>query len=106
LDWSTAIWERDSNIQSSLEEFKNRLCEVFDHPHEAKEAEEQLRALCQEHQTAADCALTSEPLRVRVELACRDDNFTLEKYSIYSSPFVLTIFQICIHKPMEGSSFQ
>jgi len=80
LDWSTAIWERDFNIQSSLEEFKNRLCEVFDHPHEAKEAEEQLRALCQEHQTAADCALTSEPLRVRVELACRDDNFTLEKY--------------------------
>ncbi|KAL0176934.1 hypothetical protein M9458_029264, partial [Cirrhinus mrigala] len=101
LDWATAVWRFDRPAYPSFAAFLQRFKEVFQPSTEGGEAGEQIMALRQGRRTAADYALTfrtlaaqsgwtDEPLKLhyrkglhpdlQVELACRDENLTLEQY--------------------------
>ncbi len=101
LEWATAVWEGGSLSSPPLNEFLRQFREVFEHSASGKEAGEQLLALRQGKDTAADYSLTfrtlaaqtgweSGPLKLlyrkglsaelQSELACRDEGRTLEEF--------------------------
>ncbi len=101
LEWATAVWEGSSLSFPPLNKFLRQFREVFEHSASGKEAGEQLLALRQGKDTAADYSLTfrtlaaqtgweSGPLKLlyrkglsaelQSELACRDEGRTLEEF--------------------------
>ncbi len=101
LEWATEVWEGGSLSFPPLNEFLRQFREVFEHSASGKEAGEQLLALRQGKDTAADYSLTfrtlaaqtgweSGPLKLlyrkglsaelQSELACRDEGRTLEEF--------------------------
>ncbi|KAL0152283.1 hypothetical protein M9458_052006 [Cirrhinus mrigala] len=101
LEWATAVWRLDRPTFPSFAAFLQRFKEVFQPSTESGEAGELIMALRQGRRTAADYALSfqtlaaqsgwnDEPLKLhyrkglhpdlQVELACRDENLSLEAY--------------------------
>ncbi|KAI2665817.1 Transposon Tf2-9 polyprotein [Labeo rohita] len=101
LEWATAVWRLDRPTFPTFAAFLQRFKEVFQPSTESGEAGEQLMALRQGRRTAADYALSfrtlaaqsrwnDEPLKLhyrrglhpdlQVELACHDEDLTLEQY--------------------------
>ncbi len=101
LEWATAVWEAASLSFPPLNEFLRQFREVFEHSASGKEAGEQLLALRQGKDTAADYSLTFRTLAAQTgwesgllkllyrkglsaelqsELACRDEGRTLEEF--------------------------
>ncbi|KAI2646676.1 Transposon Tf2-9 polyprotein [Labeo rohita] len=101
LEWATAVWRLDRPTFPSFAAFLQRFKEVFQPSSEEGEAGEQIMALRQGRRTAADYALSFRtlaaqsgwndgPLKLhyrrglhpdlQVELACRDENLSLEEY--------------------------
>ncbi len=101
LEWATAVWEGGSLSFPPLNEFLHQFREVFEHSASGEEPGEQLLALRQGKDTAADYSLTfrtlaaqtgweSGPLKLlyrkglsaelQSELACRDEGRTLEEF--------------------------
>ncbi len=101
LEWATAVWEDGSLSFPPLNEFLCQFREVFEHSASGEEPGEQLLALRQGKDTAADYSLTfrtlaaqtgweSGPLKLlyrkglsaelQSELACRDEGRTLEEF--------------------------
>ncbi|KAI2651010.1 Retrotransposon-derived protein PEG10 [Labeo rohita] len=101
LEWATAVWRLDHPTFPSFAAFLQRFKEVFQPSTESGEAGELIMALQQGRRTAADYALSfrtlaaqsgwdDEPLKLhyrkglhpdlQVELACRDENLSLEEY--------------------------
>ncbi|KAI2666797.1 Transposon Tf2-6 polyprotein [Labeo rohita] len=101
LEWATAVWRLDRPTFPTFAAFLQRFKEVFQPSTESGEAGEQIVALRQGRRTAADYALSfrtlaaqsgwnDEPLKLhyrrglhpdlQVELACRDEDLSLEQY--------------------------
>ncbi|KAL0185666.1 hypothetical protein M9458_017336, partial [Cirrhinus mrigala] len=101
LEWATAVWRLDRPTFPSFAAFLQKFKEVFQPSTESGEAGELIMALRQGRRTAADYALSfrtlaaqsgwnDEPLKLhylkglhpdlQVELACRDENLSLEAY--------------------------
>ncbi|KAL0168445.1 hypothetical protein M9458_036667, partial [Cirrhinus mrigala] len=99
--WATAVWWLDCPTFPTFAVFLQRFKEVFQPSTESGEAGEQIVALRQGRRTAADYALSfrtlaaqsgwnDEPLKLhyrrglhpdlQVELACRDEDLSLEQY--------------------------
>ncbi|KAL2088222.1 hypothetical protein ACEWY4_017050 [Coilia grayii] len=98
LEWATAVW-RGGEVTTSFNQFTALFRAVFDHPTDGKERSEKLLRLSQGTGTAAEYALQFRTLAaasgwneqaltavyrrglredVRGELACRDQNLTLD----------------------------
>ncbi len=94
LEWATAVWEGGSLSFPQLNEFLRQFREVFEHSVSGEDADEQLLALRQGKDTAADYSLTFRTLAAQTgwgngplkllyrkglsaelqsELACRDE---------------------------------
>ncbi len=101
LEWATAVWEGGILSFPPLNEFLRISSEVFEHSASGKEAGEELLALRQGKDTAADYSLTFRTLAAQTgwesgllkllyrkglsaelqsELACRDEGRTLEEF--------------------------
>ncbi|KAL0179640.1 hypothetical protein M9458_025082, partial [Cirrhinus mrigala] len=101
LEWATAVWRLDRPTFPSFATFLQRFKEVFQLSTEGGEAGEEIMTLRQGRRTAADYALSFRtlaaqsgwndgPLKLhyrkglhpdlQVELACRDENLSLEEY--------------------------
>ncbi len=101
LEWATAVWEGSSLSFPPLNEFLRQFREIFEHSVSGEDAGEQLLALRQGKDTAADYSLTFRTLAAQTgwgngplkllyqkgllaelqsELACRDEGRTLEEF--------------------------
>ncbi|KAL0150908.1 hypothetical protein M9458_053827 [Cirrhinus mrigala] len=101
LEWATAVWRLDRPTFPSFAIFLQKFREVFQPSSEGGKAGEQIMTLRQGRRTAADYALSFRtlaaqsgwndgPLKLhyrkglhpdlQVELACRDENLSLEEY--------------------------
>ncbi|KAI2655842.1 Transposon Tf2-6 polyprotein [Labeo rohita] len=101
LDWATAVWRLDRPTFPSFAAFLQQFKGVFQPSSESGEAGEEIMALRQGRRSAADYALTFRtlaaqsgwndgPLKLhyrkglnsdlQLELACRDEDLTLEQY--------------------------
>ncbi|KAI2668804.1 Transposon Tf2-11 polyprotein [Labeo rohita] len=101
LEWATAVWRLDRPTFPSFAIFLQKFKEVFQPSSEGGEPGEQIMTLRQGRRTAADYALSFRtlaaqsgwndgPLKLhyrkglhpdlQVELACRDENLSLEEY--------------------------
>ncbi len=65
LEWATAVWEGGSLSFPPLNEFLRQFREVFEHSVSGEDAGEQLLALRQGKDTAADCSLTFRTLEAQ-----------------------------------------
>jgi hypothetical protein len=55
--WATAVWEQQSSVCLSLEEFMAEVRNMFDSPLSGREAARQLLQLCQDSCSVADYAV-------------------------------------------------
>lgn len=99
LDWATAVWREGGDVTTSYARFIALFRAVFEHPIDGKERSERLLKLSQGTGTAAEYALQFRTLAaasgwndkalialyrrglredVRMELACRDQELTLD----------------------------
>ena len=106
LQWASAIWSRGGELTRSFTDFTNHFREVFDHPAEGRSAGDQLLALRQGSQSAADYAMRFRTLaaasgwndpallaifrqglsrELQSELACRDQDADLSFHSTIHS---------------------
>ncbi|KAL7390736.1 hypothetical protein ABVT39_026590 [Epinephelus coioides] len=58
--WVTALWEQESPILSSYDNFTSELCRIFDHPRQGQEAAKRLFSLVQGSRSVA-CDVKREP---------------------------------------------
>uniref|UniRef100_A0A3B1JLN1 ribonuclease H n=1 Tax=Astyanax mexicanus TaxID=7994 RepID=A0A3B1JLN1_ASTMX len=100
LEWATAVWEQAGTATQSYERFESLFRSVFDNPPDGKEGGEKLLKIRQGGRTAAEYALEFRTVaaasgwndsalvlvfqrglreEVQKELACRDDDLTLER---------------------------
>lgn len=54
LDWATAVWERDMQLQTSFDYFVSQLHKIFEYPEGGKNISVQLLHLHQGSRSAAD----------------------------------------------------
>ncbi|KAL0157403.1 hypothetical protein M9458_048649 [Cirrhinus mrigala] len=101
LDWATAVWRLDRPTFPTFAAFLQQFKGVFQPSSESGEAGEEIMALRQDRRPAADYALTFRTLaaqsgwndgplklhyrkglnpELQVELACRDEDLSLEQY--------------------------
>lgn len=55
--WATALWEQESPILSSFDNFTGELCRIFDHPRQGQEAAKRLLSLVQGSRSVADFSI-------------------------------------------------
>lgn len=55
--WVTALWEQESPILSSYDNFTSELCRIFDHPRQGQEAAKRLFSLVQGSRSVADFSI-------------------------------------------------
>ena len=61
LAWATAVWEQQSTICFSLDEFEAEVGKVFDSSSSGREAAQKLLQLCQDPRSVADYAECLQP---------------------------------------------
>ena len=55
--WATALWDQESSILSSFDQFSSEMCRIFDHPRQGQEASKRLFSICQGSRSVADFSI-------------------------------------------------